>query len=188
MIIGLTGRIASGKGEVAEFLKKKGFEYYTISQKVREVAGKINLEIKREILQDLGNLMRKYEGAGAWIKRIVAENLKDIKERNYVIDGIRNPGEIEELKKTGNFVLISIDAPLEIRYERVLKRNKESDPKEYEEFVKIDARDFGEENPEGQQVGKCMAMADFHLFNNSTLEEFKRKIENLCLQIFKEKV
>jgi len=188
VIIGLTGRIASGKGEVAEFLKKKGFKYYTISQKIRETAAIIKLPIKRESLQDLGNLVRKHEGAGAWIKRIIAENLNDIKNRDYLIDGIRNPGEIEELKKTGNFVLVSIDAPFEIRYERVLKRNKDSDPKEYEEFVKIDARDFGEENQEGQQVGKCMAMANFHLVNDSTLEEFKRKIENLCLQIFKEKV
>ncbi|MEK6760694.1 MAG: hypothetical protein AABX93_02100, partial [Nanoarchaeota archaeon] len=83
MIIGLTGRIASGKTGVAEILKKNGFEYYTISQKVREVAGKINLPIKRESLQDFGNLIRKYEGNGAWIKRIVAENLKDMENKNY---------------------------------------------------------------------------------------------------------
>ena len=183
MIIGLTGRIASGKGEVAEFLKEKGFDYYTISQKVRELAGKINLPIKRESLQDFANLIRKYEGAGAWVRRIIVENVSDIEKRNYVIDGIRNPGEIEELKKTGNFILISIDAPFEIRYERVLKRNKDSDPKERGEFIKIDTRDFGEADQDGQQVGKCMAMADFHLMNDSTLEEFHGKIEDVYRKI-----
>ena len=179
----MTGRIASGKTGVAEILKKNGFEYYTISQKVREVAGKINLPIKRESLQDFGNLIRKYEGNGAWIKRIVAENLKDMENKNYLIDGIRNPGEVEELKKTGNFLLISIDAPFEERYLRVIKRNKESDPKEREEFIKIDARDFGEENPEGQQVGKCMAMADFQIMNNSTFEKLNEQIEDLYREI-----
>lgn len=187
MIIGLTGRIASGKGEIAEFLKEKGFDYYTISKKVREVAGKVNIPIKRESLQDFANLIRKYEGAGAWVRRIIAENVKDIEKRDYVIDGIRNPGEIEELKKTGNFILISIDAPFEIRYERVLKRNKDSDPKEKEEFIKIDERDFGEENPEGQQVGKCMAMADFQIINNSTLEELNRQIEEFYKKIIPER-
>lgn len=180
MIIGLTGRIASGKGEVAEFLKKTGFEYHTISQKVREVAARINLPIKRESLQDLGNLIRKYDGNGAWIRRII-EGIDS--KKNFVIDGIRNPGEIEELKKAGNFFLISIDAPLEIRYKRVLKRNKESDPKEWNEFVKMDERDFGEEDQNGQQVGKCMAMADFHLINDSTLEEFLEKVEEIYNKI-----
>ena len=180
MIIGLTGRIASGKGEVAEFLKKKGFEYYTISQKIRETAAKINLPIKRESLQDFGNLIRKYEGNGAWIKRIIAG--MDL-SGNFIIDGIRNPGEIEELKKTGNFILISVDAPLEIRYRRALSRNKESDPKEWNEFVKIDSRDFGEENSEGQQVAKCMEMADFHLMNDSAIEELAGKIEDVYKKI-----
>ncbi|MEK6760533.1 MAG: hypothetical protein AABX93_01270, partial [Nanoarchaeota archaeon] len=118
-----------------------------------------------------------------WIKRIVAENLKDMENKNYLIDGIRNPGEVEELKKTGNFLLISIDAPFEERYLRVIKRNKESDPKEREEFIKIDARDFGEENPEGQQVGKCMAMADFQIMNNSTFEKLNEQIEDLYREI-----
>ena len=96
MIIGLTGRIASGKGEIAEFLKEKGFEYYTISQAVREEASKIKIPITRESLQDVGDLIRKYEGTSGWIKRIIQKiNLS----KNQIIDGIRNPGEIEELKK-----------------------------------------------------------------------------------------
>ena len=58
-----------------------------------------------------------------------------------------------------------------------MERNKPSDPKEWEEFVKVDERDFGKhESEEGQQVGKCMKLADFHLTNDSTREEFHRKI------------
>lgn len=177
MIIGLTGRIASGKGEIAEFLKEKGFEYYTISQAVREEASKIKIPITRESLQDVGDLIRKYEGTGGWIKRIIQKiNLS----KNQVIDGIRNPGEIEELKKTENFVLISVNAAQKIRFERVLNRDKPSDPKDWEGFVKIDERDFEDKsNPNGQQVGKCMNMADYKLENNGTLDELKSKIEEL---------
>ena|SRR3989344_6783288 len=181
MLIGLTGRIASGKEQIAEYLKTKGFEYTTISRIIREEAAKINIPITRESLQDLGNLIRKYEGNGAWIKRIIQKtNL----EKNYIIDGIRNPGEILELKKVPRFILVSVDAPQKIRYERVLSRGKPSDPKTWEEFVKIDERDFGKGEPEdGQQVGKCMALANYHLANDSTLENFKRKIEDIYTEI-----
>ena len=181
MLIGLTGRIASGKGEVVEFLKKKGFEYYTISQIVRDEAAKINMPILRESLQDLGNLIRKYEGSGGWIKRLIKR--LDLKKNN-VVDGIRNPGEIKELRKIKNFMLVSVDASQKNRFERVLKRNKLSDPKEWNEFVKLDERDFGKNEPEeGQQVRKCMAMADINLVNDGSLLGFHKYIEEIFKKI-----
>jgi len=177
MIIGITGRIASGKGEIAEYFKKKGYEYFTISQMVKEVASKLEIPIMRESMQDVGDLIRKYEGPGGWVKRIIKRI--DL-TKNYIIDGIRNPGEIEELKKFRNFYLISVDAPLETRYERVLKRNKLTDPKIWKLFVRVDERDYGEkEINTGQQVGKCMGLADFHVVNDSTLNDLKIKIEEI---------
>jgi len=176
MLIGLTGRIAAGKGEIVEYLKKRGFEYCTISQVVRAEAAKINLPITRDSLQDVGNLIRKHQGSGEWIKRLIQS--LDL-SKNNIIDGIRNPGEIMELGKIKGFVLISVDAPQKKRYERVLSRNKESDPKDWTGFLEIDNRDFGEEDAFGQQVGKCMKLADFNLINDSTKEEFHKKIEEV---------
>ncbi len=176
MIIGITGRIASGKTDVAEFLKERGFKYVTISQVVREEVSSRGIEITRKTLQDIGNEIRKKEGAEGWIKRL----LKRINiEEDNIIDGIRNPGEIEELRKIPNFILISVNAPKEERFKRVISRDKPSDPKTWEGFLGIDKRDFGEEDPLGQQVGKCMELADFHLMNDSTLEDFHKKIESL---------
>ncbi len=36
MIIGLTGKNASGKGEVAQYLKTRGFTFYSLSDVLRE--------------------------------------------------------------------------------------------------------------------------------------------------------
>lgn len=183
MIIGLTGRIASGKTEVAEFLKEKGFNYITISWIVREEAKKRNIEITRKNLQDLGNNIRKEEGAGGWTIRL----LKTINANDdWIIDGIRNPGEVKELRKLKDFILLSVNAPQEIRYQRVLSRNKESDPKDWKGFLEMDNRDFGEKDPLGQQVGECMSLADFHIDNNSTLDDFHRRIYALYESIIKE--
>ena len=177
MIIGLTGRIAAGKGKIVDFLSSKGFEYYTISKVVREEAERLGLAITRDELQNIGDLIRKKEGAGAWAKRLIK---KFDKNKSYIVDGIRNPGEIKELRKCKNFHLIAIDAPQKIRFERMLKRAKPSDPVTWEEFIKIDERDYEDkDNPLGQQVGLCMKQADFIIENNTDLEELDNKIKKI---------
>ena len=185
MLIGLTGRIASGKGVVAECLKSKGFEYVKISQFLHDEAKRLGIPSKRGSLQDLGNKFRKEEGAGFLAKRFLDKiNLS----KNYAVDGIRNHKEVTELKKAKNFFLISVDALQKIRFERILSRKKEYDPKNWEEFIRADKRDFGIGEPEdGQQVGKCMALADFHISNDSSPENFHKKIEEIYKKIMEEK-
>ena len=77
MIIGLTGRIAGGKGVASDFFRAKGFEYLSLSNEVREEANKRGLPLERKSLQDLGNLMRKEEGSSVLAKRVI----KKIKKR-----------------------------------------------------------------------------------------------------------
>jgi len=177
MIIGLTGSISGGKGVVAEFLKEKGFSYFSLSNEVREEAKLKGIEFVREKLQDLGNELREKEGLGVLAKRVIK---KINSEENIVIDGIRNPAEILELRKLPGFILISVDAPQKIRFERISKRARESDPRTWSEFLKVDNRDKGEgEKNSGQQVGKCMEIADEKLINDSSLEDLREKIEQL---------
>jgi len=178
MIIGLTGTKASGKGEIAKILEQNGFAYSSTSDRVREEAvskGLVNYTIKD--LQDIGNDLREKFGLGVLAKRTL-ELIKG--NENVVIDGIRNLGEIEELKRQGNFVLIAVDASQEKRFERLIARKRESDPKTYSDFLKMDERDLGkEEKNSGQQVGKCIEQADYTLENNETIEELQKKIEEV---------
>jgi len=180
MIIGVTGTKASGKGIVTEILKEKGFFYVSTSDQVRKEAvsrGLSNYTISD--LQDIGNDIRKNFGLGELVKRCLEEaGGKD----NIVIDGIRNPGEIEEIKKFGG-LMIAVDAPVEIRFERLLSRKRESDPKTLEDFKKMDSRDRGDKESEvGQQVDKCIELSDYLIINDSTLETLKTKVEYLLLK------
>ena len=184
MIIGLTGTIASGKGTFSKYLQQKGFKYITISDLVREEARRQNLEIQREVLQNIGNLMRKKHGNNYWAKK--AKEKININE-NFIIDGIRNLGEVEELKKLPNSIIVGIDAPEDLRLKRMEKRNKsieegrkDSDPKNLLEIKKLELRDRGFKEPEhGQQVLKCLELADYKIINDSSLEEFYRKIDEI---------
>ena len=59
-----------------------------------------------------------------------------------------------------------------------------SDPKIWEEFLKVDNRDFFDEhNPMGQRVGKCMELADFKIFNDGHLDKSMKQIEKIWGEI-----
>src|SRR5262245_54894467 len=108
MIIGLTGKNASGKGEAAAFLKDKSFYYYSLSDVIRDDLERRNVAVTRDSLIATGNELREKFGPDILAKRILE---KMDPNRNFVVDSIRNPSEIEALRKTGNFFLLNIDAP-----------------------------------------------------------------------------
>lgn len=182
MIIGLTGTLSSGKGIVAEFLKKKGFVYLSLSNELREIAKEKKIELTRENLQNLGNQLREEQGTGI-LAELAREKIKNQKYTKAIIDGIRNPAEIIELRKIKNFFLISVDAPLGIRFNRIVERSRESDPKTWDDFLKVDARDQREENEKGQQVRKCMEQANFKLINDGSFVNTENKVVDLYEEI-----
>ena len=166
-IVGLTGNIAGGKGIVGELLKKNGYKYFSLSEQVRAIAKQRGEEnAARAVLQNIGNEMRANFGADI-LARLVGAEIFASAGNLIVIDGIRNPGEIEFFRKRPEFLLIAVIAPKVDRYERMLKRNRPSDPKNWEDFLIMDKRDMGQgESAHGQQVGACIESADFILPNN----------------------
>ena len=183
MIIGLTGSLASGKGVVANFLKEKGFVYLSLSDELREIAKEQKVEINRENLQNLGNSMREKNGSG-FLAELVVKKILNQEYKKAVVDGIRNPREIEVLRRIKDFFLVAVDAPREIRFQRMLERNRESDPKLWDDFVLVDNRDKGiGELETGQGVADCIKLSDFTLINSGELEEIKDKVKNLYEEI-----
>jgi dephospho-CoA kinase len=177
MIIGITGPIASGKSVLVEMLIEKGFVYHRLSDEVRDEAKKVGVAIERKALQDLGNAMREKFGNGYWAERL---SKRMEQGKNYVIDGIRNPGEVDFLRKMGNFVLVGVNAPVEKRFQWILARNKDSDPKTLEEVKAMESRDRGVGEAEhGQQSLKCFDMADVYVMNDGTFEELAKKFSEL---------
>lgn len=178
MIIGLTGLMGSGKGELVKILQGMGFQYVRLSSMVREEARKRRMSEDRETLQDIGNEMRAAEGAGVLARRALERILED--GGDFVVDGIRNPAEIDELRngfEHGREVRIfGVHTGREALVERILSRAREGDLADREEILaKID-REWGFGEPEdGQQVGKCMDKVDEIIENEGPLEEFREK-------------
>lgn len=184
-VIGLTGTIGSGKYVVRDYLKQKFSCFYVkVSDVIRNEMEKRRGKLDRKTLQDSGDEMRKKYGNQVLAKVSIDYLPRD--KQLIVIDGIRNPGEIDYLKRSfgKDFILIAVDSLPELRFERLKQRNRIDDPKTWEEFLEIDARDQGVGQPEyGQQVRKCMEKADYSIKNDGSLEEFQIKIGEVVQKI-----
>jgi|SRR2546426_836825 len=182
MLIGLTGRNAAGKGEVARYLQKKSFYYYSLSDVIREEIRSRGLEPTRELLITVGNELRQRYGSKILAERILAK-IED--DRHYVIDSIRNPAEVDAFRAAKHFKLIRIEAPPEVRFQRIFKRQRESDPKTLQEFFELENRE-AEGDDTSQNLVKVELMADHTLINDGTLESLYPEIDKLLLRLLKE--
>ena len=187
MIIGLTGKNASGKGEVANYLKSKNFIYYSLSDVIREEATKRGLEHSRKNLIGLGNQLREKFGPNYLAKKInnkIKQQFKKNKNQDFVIDSIRNPFEAKELMENNGFVLVGVKAPIEIRFKRLLERNRLGDAKTLEEFKTQEEKENLKSNT-NQQLDATFKLAKKVIMNKSTLEEMYNKIDELLKGINK---
>src|SRR5213593_828496 len=182
MLIGLTGRNAAGKGEVARYLQTKSFYYYSLSDVIREEIRSRRLQPTRELLIAFGNELRQKYGAKILAERVLAR-IED--DKHYVIDSIRNPAEVEAFRAAKHFKLIRIEAPQEVRFRRILARRRESDPKTLEEFIELEKRE-AEGDETSQNLVKVELMADHALMNDGPLERVYPQIDELLLRLLKE--
>ena len=176
MIIGLTGKNAAGKGEIANYLKTKGFVYYSLTDVIREEATKRGLEHTRDNLIRLGTEMREAHGNSILAKRI-NEKISKLQNQDFVVDSIRNPGEIKELRKNKDFILAAVHTDAEIRFQRLLKRGRIGDAQTFEQFIEHEKKENNNEGA-GQQLDRCIEMADTIISSNGTIEEANKDIGN----------
>jgi dCMP deaminase len=178
VIIGLTSFLGAGKTTVGDYLIKKGFVFYSLSDVIRDEIKSQGLEITRERLVEFGNGLRRKFRNSVLADRIIAK-IKQEPSKNYVIDSIRNPAEIEAFRKQGNFKLVFIDAPIELRFKRIKKRKREKDPMTFEGFRKAEAKEMESQDSANQQLLECRKTADVVIANDSSLKALHKKIDKL---------
>jgi dephospho-CoA kinase len=170
LVIGLTGPNASGKGEVANVLVSRGFIAHSLSDVVREAATAEGLEHTRNNLIAIGIRLRTEAGPGA-LATIILPRLAG----RAVVDSIRSPGEVEVLRTLPRFVLLGIDAPLELRFRRSMQRGRVGDGATLEEFAGNEMRE-NSDTERGQQLQKTLALADVVIINDGSLADLRRRL------------
>ena len=180
MIIGLAGENCAGKGTAAAYLQKKSFYFLSLSDILREELAAERKDISRENLIKKGNDMRKAQGAGVLAKRVAA---KVEPGKHYVIDSIRNPAEVTELKRLPGFALLYITASPELRFERMRKRDREGDPNTLEAFKIIEGKELRGEEATGQQLLEVFKLADKKLVNDGDFQHLYDKVDKVLGEV-----
>ena len=178
MIIGIAGMPSSGKDTVAEIFEKKGYKHISLSQVLRDMAKKQGIEPTTENLTEFGNSTRLKYGLGYLAKEALKEARGDT-----VITSIRQPGEVDVLRKRKDFYLIAIDATLENRWKRLSARRRLGDPATLDEMKSIEKRQSKAGGSKDMQNDVVMEMADYYIDNNGTKEQLKKQVEETMEEI-----
>ena len=179
IVFGLTGKNASGKGTVAEILKKKNFTYHSLSDSLRDELKSLKKEETRENLIDIGNELREKGGPSVLADKLMP---KLNSENNHIVDSIRNPLEVISLRKETllrRFFLISVDANARLRYDRLCSRGRIGDTDSWEKFVEQEKKEENNDDQNKQQLSRTMEMADYNIDNSGTLEELEAQVNKI---------
>lgn len=178
MIIGLTGKNGSGKGTVAEVLVQAGYEYHSLSDVIRAEIRKLGQDVTRERMIEKGRKLRREGGPGALAELILKELKPGV---NYIVDSVRNPGEVDVLKRRKDFFLVNVEADREVRFERCRIRARENDPVTLSEFIRLEEAELKSADPSAQQLIDTAALADAVLHNDSTRDTLERRTADLLV-------
>lgn len=184
IIIGITGTLGAGKGTIVDYLaKRKGFLHFSVRNYLIGEIERRQMPVNRDSMVSVANELRAIHSPAFIVEELYHEALKS--GENSIIESIRTPGEVVSLKEKSRFYLLAVDADPETRYQRIRLRDSETDRISFETFVENEKREMNSADPNKQNIGECIRMADYHLLNNKDVGELHKNIENILGKILK---
>ncbi len=184
VIIGLTGPFGAGCSKVAEaLLQGKKYQVIKLSQSINDHMAEHSISPENGIKlirqkQKIGNSMREESGDDAILARKALARVR--KKTRICFDGIKNPGEVDYLRKQGRFALVAIDALEDVRFSRA-EAAYECTKRAFQE---VDEHDREERNSHGQNVQLCVDLADAVVRNDDEFAS-KRVQDDFCNRVDK---
>lgn len=168
-VFGISGMPGSGKSVVSEVASEKGAMIVSMGDIVREEAKKRG-EPSKETAKNLRKEYGEYIVSELTIKKI-KQILDEGFKNKIIVEGIRSHHEVEMFKENfDDFIILSILANPQIRFERLKIRQREDDSTDYNVFKTRDMTELG------FGIGNVISLSDKVIINESDLESFKQKI------------
>ena len=177
-IIAIVGMCGSGKSIATDILERRGWykAYFGgITYKKMAEEGIERTPDSKRVFRE--NLRKKY-GPACYAKLLLPEIEEAVKKQNVVLDGLYSWYEYKYLQENlqEDFKLICIVTDKDLRYERIANR-----PDRPFDNQKAKERDLSE--IENLYKGGPIAYADYYIFNNGTLEEYEKRLDEILKQI-----
>jgi len=179
MLIGLTGRNASGKSTLVSWFASKGLRSVSCSDSIRSWLAEQGVEATREALIEGGRELRRESGPGVLADML----LESIEGEDAVVDSIRTPAEVEAMRSRGDFVLIEVRADEELRWQRLQGRARSGDTSDRDTFVAQEEAEARADDEAGQALDATASMADFLVINDGTIVDLEEKAEQLWSEL-----
>jgi dephospho-CoA kinase len=177
-VVAIVGMAGAGKSEVARLFQKHGFTAVRFGDVTDEEVKKRGLELTEENERHIREILRKEHGMDAYARLNLPRIESAVKNSAVVVDGLYSWEEYTFLKDHygEDFMLVAVWASPRTRCSRLAHRSSRGlTPEE------AAGRDRAE--IENINKGGPIAMADFTIINESSLNDLKKEVERIISRI-----
>ncbi len=177
-VVAIVGMAGAGKSEVARAFEENGFTRIRFGDVTDEEAKKRGLVLNEKNERQVRELLRQEHGMSAYARLNLPRIDSALKRSDAVIDGLYSWEEYTFLKTRygDNFHVVAVWASPGTRYARLGRRS--SRPLTREEAASRDRAEI-----ENTSKGGPIAMADFIIMNESSVENLKKEAERIIRAI-----
>ena len=178
MVVSIVGMAGSGKTEVARLLEKNGFIRIRFGDVTDEEVRKRGLKLNEKNERHVRELLREEHGMSAYARLNLSRIDSALKNADVVIDGLYSWEEYTFLKDyyRDSFCVVAVWSSPKTRHTRLNSRSTR--PLTSEEAASRDRAEI-----ENSNKGGPIAVADFTIINESSLENLKKEASKVLSEL-----
>ena len=180
-VLGTVGLPGSGKGEFADVARNAGVPVVTMGDVIRQACRDRGLD-PADHHGEVAQALREENGPAAIAEQSlphIREHLAEDDTDTVVVDGLRSMVEVNAFTEEfgDEFSIVSIEAPFDLRAERLGDRGRDGTDTDLEALRDRDERELG------FGMGDVMDAADYRIENTDSLDAFRSEARELLSQV-----